>query len=284
MLRRRQSIVTGPRIGRAKLPLRNCFFPSVLLSLAVPFWSWVGYDYVRLALSDRPTPQAVMALGDTLAMEQTAKAVFKDASPVVLMVFGIRRPSRHRLAEVSLASGFVWDGADHVLTTSQVITGVDQIRVRFSAERVQRAIRVGAAPRYGVAVLRVPGASRNCRPLAMGSSDGLKVGQAVFAIGNPFGLSATLRQGLVSALGQQLPVYAGLAVRGLIQTDAPINPGNSGGPLLDSAGRLIGVSLAVVFGADDPSGVSFAVPIDVVNAAVAGLILRGREQSETSAP
>jgi 2-alkenal reductase len=218
-----------------------------------------------------------MALGDTLAMEQTAKAVFKDASPAVLMAFGIRPPSRRCAAEVSLASGFVWDGADHVLTTSQVVKDADQIRVRFSAERVQRAILVGAAPRYGVAVLRVPGASRNCRPLAMSSSDGLKVGQAVFAIGNPFGLSATLSQGLVSALGQQLPVYAGPEVRGLTQTDAPINPGNSGGPLLDSAGRLIGVSLVAAFGADDPWGVSFAVPIDVVNAVVAGLILCGRE-------
>jgi 2-alkenal reductase len=124
-------------------------------------------------------------------------------------------------------------------------------------------------------VLRVRRAGRVYTPVALGSSKDLRVGQTVFAIGNPFGLTRTLTQGLVSALERQLPTSSGRELGGVIQTDAAINPGNSGGPLLDSAGRLIGVNTAIVSSTGSFAGVGFAVPIDVVNRVVATLIRQG---------
>ncbi|MGD9246816.1 MAG: trypsin-like peptidase domain-containing protein, partial [Desulfobacteraceae bacterium] len=107
-------------------------------------------------------------------------------------------------------------------------------------------------------------------------SDNLQVGQAVFAIGNPFGLSRTLTTGVISALDRRLPTSAGREVVGVIQTDAAINPGNSGGPLIDSAGRLIGVNTAIISGSGNSAGIGFAVPADVVNQVIPLLISKGK--------
>jgi S1-C subfamily serine protease len=124
--------------------------------------------------------------------------------------------------------------------------------------------------RIGVAVDRPP-------PLPVGSSADLRVGQKVFAIGNPFGLDWTLTTGIISALNRELPGETGAVIQGLIQTDAAINPGNSGGPLLDSAGRLIGVNTAIFSPSGASAGIGFAVPVDVVNRVVPRLIATGRD-------
>ena len=113
-------------------------------------------------------------------------------------------------------------------------------------------------------------------PLALGTSADLKVGQAAFAIGNPFGLDHTLTTGVISALQRRLPTQEGRELSGVIQTDAAINPGNSGGPLLDSAGRLIGVNTAIYSPSGASAGIGFAVPVDVVNRVVPDLIRNGR--------
>jgi 2-alkenal reductase len=112
-------------------------------------------------------------------------------------------------------------------------------------------------------------------PIAIGHSAGLQVGQSTFAIGNPYGLDQTLTSGIVSALGRTLPGATAHEVKGMIQTDAPINPGNSGGPLLDSAGRLIGVNSAILSRSGASAGIGFAIPVDIVNRVATELIRNG---------
>src|SRR5262249_11633763 len=132
------------------------------------------------------------------------------------------------------------------------------------------------APNYDLAVVRVTSLAGLPPPVAVGTSADLKVGQAAFAIGNPFGLDQTLTTGVISALKRRMPTAAGPQVSGVIQTDAAINPGNSGGPLLDSAGRLVGVTTAILSPSGTNAGIGFAIPVDIVNRVVPELIRTGR--------
>ena len=134
---------------------------------------------------------------------------------------------------------------------------------------------IGAAPDYDLAVVRLQDLRAVLRPIPIGISRNLKVGQSVFAIGNPFGLTRSLTTGIISALDRRLPTANNRKVAGVIQTDAAINPGNSGGPLLDSAGRLIGVNTAIISGTGSSAGIGFSVPVDVVNQIVPQLIKTG---------
>jgi 2-alkenal reductase len=135
---------------------------------------------------------------------------------------------------------------------------------------------VGVAPNYDLPVLQVDGVRSPLRPIAVGRSADLQVGQEAFAIGNPYGLEQTLTSGIISALHRRLPTATSHEISGVIQTDAPINPGNSGGPLLDSAGRLIGVNSAIISGSGASAGIGFAIPVDVVNRIAGQLIRDGR--------
>jgi S1-C subfamily serine protease len=162
------------------------------------------------------------------------------------------------------------------VTNYHVIEGAVGATVRFADGSPVPARLVGVDPRNDLAVLRIQN-DLGAPPLAIGVSGDLQVGQKVFAIGNPFGFDFTLTTGIVSALGRELPGgRRGLAIRGLIQTDAAINPGNSGGPLLDSAGRVIGVNTAIYSPTGGFAGIGFAVPIDTVNRVVPQLIETGR--------
>lgn len=171
-------------------------------------------------------------------------------------------------------SGFVWDDAGHIVTNAHVIAGATSATVRLADGESHRARLVGAAPAHDLAVLRID--ADGLTPLARGTSKGLQVGRSAFAIGNPFGLDFTLTTGVVSALDRELPGRDGPALSGLIQTDAAINPGNSGGPLLDSAGRLIGVNTAIYSPSGSSAGIGFAVPADTVARVVPELIRTGR--------
>jgi 2-alkenal reductase len=173
-------------------------------------------------------------------------------------------------------TGFVWDGAGHIVTNDHVVSGAAEVAVRFASGQVVRADVVGLAPNYDLAVIRVRGARQLPPPLAVGSSADLKVGQAAFAIGNPFGLDQSLTSGIISALKRRLPTSGGREIANVIQTDAAINPGNSGGPLLDSAGRLIGVNTAIISPSGTSAGIGFAIPVDSVNRIVPELIRTGR--------
>jgi S1-C subfamily serine protease len=176
-------------------------------------------------------------------------------------------------------SGFVWDEHGHVVTNFHVVADVAQGRgaVRVTlGEREYDASLVGGAPEHDLAVLAIKAPQDKLVPIKIGTSADLQVGQKVFAIGNPFGLDHTLTTGIVSALGRTIKSVAGTDIDNAIQTDAAINPGNSGGPLLDSAGRLIGINTAIYSPSGASAGIGFAVPVDTVNRVVPQLVAYGR--------
>jgi S1-C subfamily serine protease len=157
------------------------------------------------------------------------------------------------------------------------VRGAAEAKVRLNDGRDYSARLVGASPAHDIAVLRIRVPERPPAPLPIGLSAELRVGQKVFAIGNPFGLDWSLTSGIVSALNRSLPSEDGRGViEALIQTDAAINPGNSGGPLLDSAGRVIGINTAIFSPSGAYAGVGFAVPVDTVNRVVPQLITKGK--------
>jgi 2-alkenal reductase len=163
-----------------------------------------------------------------------------------------------------------------VVTNNHVVEGAQRFFVQLDAGDPVEARPVGAAPEYDLAVIKLSRVPKDLRPIPVGTSKDLKIGQTVLAIGNPFGLRRTLTHGIVSALDRELPTTDYREVVGVIQIDAAINPGNSGGPLLDSAGRLIGVNTAIRSESGSSAGVGFAIPVDLVNRIVPTLIARGR--------
>jgi S1-C subfamily serine protease len=173
-------------------------------------------------------------------------------------------------------SGFIWDNTGNIITNFHVIQNADAAQVTLSDQSNWKARRVGVAPDKDLAVLRIDAPANRLQPIVVGSSKDLQVGQSVFAIGNPFGLDQSLTTGVVSALGREIESVTRRPIQGVIQTDAAINPGNSGGPLLDSAGRLIGVNTAIYSPSGASAGIGFAIPVDTVNRIVPELIRSGR--------
>ncbi len=173
-------------------------------------------------------------------------------------------------------SGFIWDDAGHIVTNFHVIQGASDASVKLVDGRSFRASLVGVSPEHDIAVLKLSLGVKGQRPIPIGTSGDLRVGQRVYAIGNPFGLDWTLTSGIVSALNRSLSEDDGGLLEHLIQTDAAINPGNSGGPLLDSAGRLIGMNTAIYSPSGAAAGIGFAVPVDTVNRVVPEVIRTGR--------
>jgi S1-C subfamily serine protease len=173
-------------------------------------------------------------------------------------------------------SGFVWDDRGHIVTNLHVIADAAEATVKLADGRDYPASLVGVSPAHDIAVLNIAPQGKPLVPVSIGTSDDLRAGQKVFAIGNPFGLDWTLTTGIVSALDRSLDNESGGVIRHLIQTDAAINPGNSGGPLLDSAGRMIGVNTAIYSPSGASAGIGFAIPVDTVNRVVPELIRRGK--------
>src|SRR5438876_4345347 len=209
--------------------------------------------------------------------------LFERVSPSVVQV-AARSAAANPLAEdeggeaaagAASGTGFVWDNAGHVVTNNHVVQNGSEVAVRFASGEVAHAEVIGVAPNFDVAVLRIKNARQLPPPVALGSSTELKVGQSAFAIGNPFGLDQSLTSGIISALKRRLPTSSGREIANVIQTDIAINPGNSGGPLLDSAGRLIGVNTAIISPSGTSAGIGFAIPIDIVNRVVPEIISKG---------
>jgi len=173
-------------------------------------------------------------------------------------------------------SGFIWSKQGHIVTNFHVIYGASSIKVTLADRSEYEARLVGADPDHDLAVLQIQVPDGQVEPLAVGASNDLRVGQKVLAIGNPFGLDHTLTTGVVSALGRTIKSMSNRTIEGVIQTDAAINPGNSGGPLLDGAGRLIGVNTQIVSPSGAYAGIGFAVPVDTVNRIVPELIKQGK--------
>jgi S1-C subfamily serine protease len=227
-------------------------------------------------------PRVVAARGDLAADEAATIELFERSKDAVVFIATTQRVLNPWSRDVfsiprGTGSGFVWDQDGHVVTNNHVIMGASEARVRLNDGRDYGASLVGASPAHDIAVLRIRVPERQPAPLPIGKSAELKVGQKVFAIGNPFGLDWSLTTGVVSALNRSLPAEDGRSVvEELIQTDAAINPGNSGGPLLDSAGRLIGINTAIYSPSGAYAGVGFAVPVDTVNRVVPQLIAKGK--------
>ena len=173
-------------------------------------------------------------------------------------------------------TGFLYDDAGHIVTNYHVIRSAQAAKVRLADQSTWDAKLVGYEANKDLAVLKIEAPADRLRKIDIGESANLQVGQKVFAIGCPFGLDQTLTTGVISGLGREIESIGGLPIEGVIQTDAAINPGNSGGPLLDSAGRLIGVNTMIVSPSGAYSGVGFAVPVDIVNQVVPELIQHGR--------
>ena len=173
-------------------------------------------------------------------------------------------------------SGVVLDRQGHVLTNFHVVEGAREIQVMLHDGSSHSGRVVGVDPATDVAVIKVDAPAGTLQPANFGTSHDLRVGQRVFAIGNPFGLERTLTTGIISSLNRSLPTKTGRTIKSIIQTDAAINPGNSGGPLLDSGGRLIGMTTAIASRTGQSSGVGFAIPVGTLRRIVPQLIDRGR--------
>jgi len=224
-------------------------------------------------------PRAVTPRGPLLAEEQHVIKLFETTAPSVAYITTQTIARRGFFtAEVAqgAGSGFVWDERGHIVTNNHVVEGAQKVQVQLDAGRTYDARVVGAAPQYDLAVVKLEEVPPRLKPIAIGTSKELRIGQKTYAIGNPFGLTRTLTSGIVSALDRHLPTADIREISGAIQTDAAINPGNSGGPLLDSAGRLIGVTTAIKSPSGGSTGVGLAIPVDLVNRIVPQLISKGR--------
>jgi S1-C subfamily serine protease len=208
-------------------------------------------------------------------VQVTATQVVTTAAPIDPF-FGFSIPQRQR--QQALGSGFVIDKAGHIITNYHVIQGARSVEVSFSNNESMKARIVGADPSTDVAVLQVKAHSRALTPLELGDSDTVHVGDAVVAIGNPFGLERTVTAGIVSALQRVIPAPNSYSIDHVIQTDAPINKGNSGGPLLDARGKVIGVNSQIQSDTGGNVGIGFAVPIDTVKTVAAQLIKTGHAE------
>lgn len=235
-----------------------------------------GQQQATQSRGEPVSPQVVAARGTLAESEQATIAIFRSASPSVVLVISGSAGNGLNDSQVSAGTGFVWDREGHIVTNNHVVADATQIMVRTGGHQDDiPATIVGTAPNYDLAVLRLA-RPLTAPPLAIGTSHDLQVGQSVFALGNPFGFDQTLTSGIVSAVGRQLPTNGGREIADVIQTDAAINPGNSGGPLLDSAGRVIGVTTAIYSPSGSNAGVGFAIPIDTVMRVVPALIRDGR--------
>ncbi len=251
---------------------------------------WLGWQTCRLgqqpagaqqtiAATSPPWITAALAAG---AEEERTIAIFEQVSPSVVSVanralmrggfFGLQ------IVEVpgATGSGFVWDRKGHIISNYHVVHNASAIDVTMRDGTTYAAHLVGVDPDHDLAVLRIEAPADSLRPVSLGASRNLRVGQRVLAIGNPFGLDTSLSIGIVSALGRTITSMTERRIYDVIQTDAAINPGNSGGPLLDSCGAVIGINTAILSPSGAYAGVGFAVPVDTIARLIPQLVEHGR--------
>ncbi len=232
-------------------------------------------------LDPNAKPRSITPRGDLASSERSTIELYGQARSSVVHITSIQL-ERDRVSlditriPLGTGTGFVWDDQGHIVTNYHVIENAQELIVNFGGDLAESARVVGFAADKDLAVLKVDLPKNKLSPIAIGKSSDLQVGQLVFAIGNPFGLDQTLTTGVISGLGREILSVTKRPIQGVIQTDAAINPGNSGGPLLDSAGRLIGVNTAIFSPSGTYAGIGFAVPVDMVNHIVPQLIRTGR--------
>jgi len=237
--------------------------------------------YIGDFSSGTPPTTASVATGNTDrenenaldAYSRVVTGVAERAGPaVVAIAVPDRRDTRGRRLPSGGGSGFLFTPDGLILSNAHVVQGARSIEVMTTAGHTLAADLLGEDPHTDLALLRVP-APQPLPALPLGSARGIRVGQLVVAIGNPFGFESTVTAGVVSALGRSLRAVSGRLIEDVIQTDAALNPGNSGGPLLDAAGQVIGVNTAIIAAAQ---GICFATSIDMAQQVVPQLMRHGR--------
>ena len=252
----------------------------ILIAVLVTFW-WLFVKPDHIMFDSNAVPRAVTARGDLAEDEKNTIELFQTTSASVVYITTTELRKNFfslNIYEIptGTGSGFIWDREGRIVTNYHVLEDASRVMVTLADQSSWKATLVGVAEDKDLAVLQISAPAERLSPIAIGESENLLVGQKVFAIGNPFGLDQTITAGIVSALGREIKSVSGRTIQGVVQTDAAINPGNSGGPLLDSAGRLIGVNTAIYSPSGTNAGIGFAVPVDVVNRVVPELILHGR--------
>ena len=246
----------------------------------------------ELKITPLPTPTAVPLPADATADERVASDVYRNVGPSVVFIRVVSQPTagnqqqRPQVPNMpqlpnmppsgptqASGSGFVIDKDGYIVTNNHVVDGADKVEVRFMDGTTVRAKVVSTDPDSDLAVIKVDVKAELLKPVTLGDSSALVVGQQVFAIGNPFGQMWTLTSGIVSAVGRTIQSGASrYSIPEVIQTDAAINPGNSGGPLLDKHGRVIGVNTMIISENGSSSGIGFSVPVNIVKKVVPTLI------------
>lgn len=261
-------------------PRRNS--SSIVLFFLVLLGLWFLFVKPQsIPLRPDATPRAVEARGDLALDEKSTIEIFQRSAPSVVYITtsALRRDffslNVYEIPQ-GTGSGFIWDADGHIVTNYHVVEGSNRVDVTLNNGKSLKASVIGVSQEKDIAVLYINAPTTSLSPISIGESANLQVGQKVFAIGNPFGLDHTMTSGIVSALGREIKSVSGQTIRDVIQTDAAINPGNSGGPLLDSAGRLIGVNTAIYSQTGGSAGIGFAVPVEVVNRVVPDLIKYGK--------
>lgn len=257
--------------------IKRVFAVGAVAAVLILLWHWQP----GTPATESTPVRTIAARGDLAADEKSTIELFEKSRDSVVYITTaalVRNVWTRDVFSVpkGTGSGFIWDEAGHVVTNFHVIAGANEATVKLADGRDYKAALVGASQVHDIAVLKIGVGFKRPPPVPIGTSRDLKVGQKVFAIGNPFGLDWTLTSGIVSALDRSLGGQEGPAVEHLIQTDAAINPGNSGGPLLDSAGRLIGINTAIYSPSGASAGIGFAVPVDTVMRVVPELIKQGK--------
>ena len=242
---------------------------------------------VREVIRETPPGAAVVASSER-GKALTIAEIYRRTAPGVVLVTSTTRvqgsedpffPFELPQTQRALGSGFVIDKTGYIVTNYHVIRGAESVEVGFSNNDNLKAKIVGGDPSTDTALLKVNASSRALRPLQLGDSNAIQVGDNVLAIGNPFGLARSATSGIVSAIQRPLQAPNGMTIDHVIQTDAQINHGNSGGPLLDAQGKVIGVNSAIETGdtgSQGNVGIGFAIPINTVKDVVAQLKDKGR--------
>ncbi len=261
-------------------PLRASRTRIAAVAAAVLFGAGAGAAVVTALDSDQNAPQisASEAASPIATSTSTVGEIYeRSAAGVVEITVGSAGAGSLGGGGATQAqgSGFVYDNQGHIITNQHVVDGAESVSVRFADGSTHDATVVGSDPSTDLAVLKVDAPASLLKPLRLGKSSELAVGDGVIAIGSPFGLEQTVTTGIVSALNRQINSPNGFAIDDAIQTDAAINHGNSGGPLLDLEGRVIGVNSQIESESGGNDGIGFAVPSDTVARIAADLIADG---------
>jgi S1-C subfamily serine protease len=269
----------GPTAGGSV----NGWLVAVLLILVAALYLQLNGLWPQPLFDNNAKPREITPRGNLAEDEQATIELFRSVNQSVVHINTSAVMQNFRMNPVEQpqgsGSGFVWDSKGYVVTNYHVIRGArrngGKVKVVLFNSVTYPAEVVGVSPASDLAVLKISAPASELKPIPIGTSANLQVGQKVFAIGSPFSLDQSLTTGIVSGLGREIQSKADETIKDVIQVNAAINPGNSGGPLLDSAGRLIGVTTAIISPTGAFSGIGFAIPVDTVNSVVPQLIRSG---------